>query len=206
VSDRRRSLELYRRAAPHYRTRWLLERLRGEAVAALRLRPGQVVVDVGCGAGSSFSRLQAGIGPEGRIIGLEQSPHMLERARHLVAARGWHNVTLVEAAAEDAVVPARADAALLMLVHDILRADDALAHVIRMLGPGGRVVAAGRKWAPWFLRPLDILAWRSCRRFQTTSEGLARPWDKLERLVPGLTVETPPPWNCFVASGTIRQA
>jgi hypothetical protein len=66
-------------------------------------------------------------------------------------------------------------------------------------------VAAGRKWAPWFLWPLNILAARGNRRFQTTFEGLGRPWDRLERLAPGLTVRTVLPGNRFVARGTLAQ-
>jgi SAM-dependent methyltransferase len=206
VSDRGRSLEIYRREAAGYRRGWALRRLRKLGVAALRLRPGQVVVDVGCGSGFCFPLVQAAIGPEGRIVGIEHSPEMLARARQLVAARGWRNVTLVHASAEDAVVPDGAHAALFMLVHDILRSDRAFDNVLAAIRPGGRVVAAGRKWAPWFLWPLNVIAARSCRRFQTTFEGMDRPWDKLEARVTALAVRTPLPLNCFVAEGTVRQA
>jgi demethylmenaquinone methyltransferase/2-methoxy-6-polyprenyl-1,4-benzoquinol methylase len=183
----------------------VVQRLRRQAVAALRLRPGDVVLDVGCGVGLSFPLLQQAIGREGRIIGVEQSPDMLARARRLVDSQGWQNVTLLEAAAEEAVIPVQADALLLVLVHDILQSDEALENVLRALRPGGRVVAAGRKWAPWFLWPLNILAARGNRRFQTTFEGLGRPWDRLERLAPGLTVRTVLPGNRFVARGTLAQ-
>ena len=205
MSDRRRSLELYRRQAPGYGAHWTLRRLRREAVAALELQPGQVVLDVGCGIGLNFRLLQEGIGPQGQLIGVEQSPDMLARARSLVASEGWTNVTLLEAPAEEAVIPLQADAALLVLVHDVLQSDEALTNVLRSMRPGGRLVIAGRKWAPWFLWPVNVLNRRTHWRFQTTSEGMDRPWDKLERLAPGLTVRTLLPGNKFVAWGRLAQ-
>src|SRR3972149_632357 len=95
----------YRRNARFYdllvRPLPLFERLRRKAVARLRPRPGETVVDLGCGTGLSFELLEHGVGPQGRIIGVEITPEMLAKAREKVARHGWSNVTLIEASAEE---------------------------------------------------------------------------------------------------------
>ena len=83
--------------------------------------PGEVILDVGCGTGLNFAAIEEGIGPQGRLIGIEPCPEMLALARERVEDSGWRNVTLVAAAAEDAAVPATADGALFCGVHDVMR-------------------------------------------------------------------------------------
>ena len=123
---------LYRRAAGSFdlSTAWL-EPYRRRAVSQLRLQPGEVVADVGCGTGLSFAAIQAAIGPTGRLVGIEPSPEMLAAARARVADAGWDNVTLLEAAAEDAVLPEPADAVLFAFTHDVVRSPEALANVLK---------------------------------------------------------------------------
>ena len=70
---------------------------RTRGIAALAPGVGQQVLDVGCGTGLNFSGLQERVGPSGRIVGIDRSPEMLERARRRAAARGWTNVILVQA-------------------------------------------------------------------------------------------------------------
>ena len=67
------------------------------AMALLALRPGQHVLDIGCGTGLNFGHLQRRIGPTGSITGVDSSAQMLTQARRRADAAGWANVTLVEA-------------------------------------------------------------------------------------------------------------
>lgn len=62
------------------------------ALAALELKAGDVVLDVGCGAGQTLFQLRERVGETGRVIGLDISPPMLERARVRAAERGFRNV------------------------------------------------------------------------------------------------------------------
>ena len=74
---------------------------------------------------------------------------MLARARALVERRGWNNVELICAAAEEATIPAQVDAAILCAVHDVMRSPRALANVLEHVRDGGRIVAGGPKWVSW---------------------------------------------------------
>lgn len=142
--------------------------------------------------GLNFSAPEEGIGPDGRLIGLDLCPEMVDRAEVRVAAEGWRNVELVQAAAEDAELPVMVDAVILRGVHDVMRSADALANVLRHVRPGGRIVAGGAKWAPWW-RPgsaaLNVSTWAMNREYVTTLDGFQRPWSRLAELVPGLQVE-----------------
>ena len=180
---------LYRRLAGSYdlTTAWL-EPYRHRAVSHLRLQPGEVVLDVGCGTGLSFEPIQAAIGRSGRLVGIEPSPEMLAGARARVEAAGWANVTLLEASAEEACVPGPVDAVLFAFTHDVMRSPKALANVLGQGRPGGRLAAAGPKWTA-FAPQLNPLVWQVARQYVTSFEGFRRPWAELERVVPDLWVE-----------------
>lgn len=70
--------------------------LKSAAVDELDLKPGDHVIVFCCGTGLEFSFIQSRIGPEGEILGIDWSDGMLERARHMIAEKGWTNVKLVK--------------------------------------------------------------------------------------------------------------
>src|SRR5208282_6948124 len=181
----------------------LFEPVRQRAIGRLRLKNGDRVLDVGCGTGLSFSALEGLVGPEGSIVGIEQSPEMIERARARAADNGWQNVALIAASVEEAAIPLAADAALFHFTHDIMRTRNALANVCRHLKLGGRIVAAGLKWAPMRTMPLNILVWNAAMRSTSTLEGLARPWSHLEPLVSELVLEQMLGGTVYIASGVV---
>jgi SAM-dependent methyltransferase len=203
--DRDRALARYRAVAGDYDLLTIAgEPYRRLAVRALDLRPGEVVLDVGCGTGLNFAQLGAAVGADGWVIGIEQCHEMLTRAAE--RASGPAELTLVEMGAEDADVPVCADAALLCGTHDILRSERTLRNVLRHLRPGGRVVAAGAKWAPWWKAgavALNLWTWQVNRPYVTTFEGFDRPWSRLERLVGGLAVRELLFGGGYVAVGTV---
>jgi ubiquinone/menaquinone biosynthesis C-methylase UbiE len=201
--DRDAALEQYRRRALVYD--WelaVLEPIRHLAISRLALRPGDVVFDVGCGTGLSLSLLRQGVGPKGRIVGIEQSPEMVEQARRRVTRARWARVTLMCSPVETADIRVKADAALFHFTHDILRRPEAIANVISHLKPGGRVVASGLKWAtPWLLRPVNLLVLPAALRSVTSLDGLDQPWRLLQDQLGPMHVESRLLGGAYIASG-----
>lgn len=174
-------MELYRRAVHGYdRHMRPYHRWQKRAIDRLQLQAGDVVIDVACGTGINFPLLQERVGPGGRIVGIDLSPEMIGIARERVAANGWGNVELLEAAVEDAVLDVAADAALFSFAHDVLQSPRAAANVVAHLRPNARVASVGAKLgARWHL-PVNFFVRRSARDYVTTFRGLECPWRELE--------------------------
>lgn len=205
--DRDAALQQYRRRAGVYDLELaLFEPIRRLAISRLELRPGEVVFDVGCGTGLSLSMLRRGVGPKGRIVGIEQSPEMFAQARRRVARARWTRVMLLCSPVEDADLRVKADAALFHFTHDILRRPEAIANVLEHLKPGARVVASGLKWAaPWPLRPVNWLVLPAALRSVTSLDGMDRPWQLLQEQLGPMDIESRLLGGAYVASG-IRAA
>lgn len=202
--DRSAALTQYRRRAGVYDLELaLLEPIRHKAIARLALARGDVVLDVGCGTGLSLEPVRRGIGAKGRIIGIEQSPEMIEKARERVGHAHWHNVTLLCSPVETAEIPRLADAALFHFTHDILRRPEALANVIRHLKPGARVVASGLKWTGGWAISANLLVLPAALRSVTSLEGLRKPWSRLAARTGPLDVETMLLGAVYIASGRL---
>ena len=200
--DRAAALAQYRRRAENYDTELaLFEPIRSAAVALLGLRPGDTVLDVGCGTGLSFELLHHRIGKGGRIIGIEQSPEMMAKAKARVEENHWHGVDLICAPAASARVPDRADAALFHFTHDILREDASLANVCAHLKPGARVVATGLQWAAPWMWPTNGFVMLAALYSVTSFEGLGHPWDRLAARLRDVQVQSTLMGGIYIADG-----
>ena len=73
---------LYAALAPTYddETKFITG-IRNRAIKALRLQPGETVLDAGCGTGWCLPMLSSGVGETGHVAGFEPSTDMLARAR-----------------------------------------------------------------------------------------------------------------------------
>lgn len=157
VDGAQRLIDVYRRKAAHYDLTSRLypvpgypqrsQRLR--TVRALSLRPGATVVEVACGTGLNFPLLQDAIGPGGRLIGVDLTDAMLDRARSRVAAHGWRNVELVQAEAAEFVFPDGVDA--ILSTYALTQVPDCGAVVAH----GAAALVDGGRWAVLDLKAPD---------------------------------------------------
>jgi ubiquinone/menaquinone biosynthesis C-methylase UbiE len=205
LRSRAASLAQYRRRAAGYDAElaWF-EPLRIEAIGLLALQAGERVLDVGCGTGLSFERLQEAIGPRGEIVGIEPSPEMLALASGRVAVHGWRNVTLLAAPAQEAHVHGKADAAMFHFTHDVLREPSALDNVLRHLRPGSRVVSVGLQWAPAWAWPANCFVALAALYSISSFDGLARPWDLLARRLQHFELHTTLLGAVYLCSGVVK--
>ena len=176
------------RARSYERDTAAFQPYRRAVVEALPLRSGQVVLDVGCGTGLCCGLLRDKVGPEGGVVGIEESPEMAAVAREHIACEGWDNVTVMQAPAEDAEIGLTADAALFCAVHDILQSPDALRNVVTRLRPGAWVAAGGGKWAAPMMVALNSMVGVLHAPYVRDFSGFDRPWRHLERLVEDVQV------------------
>ena len=113
----------------------------GIPTAVADLRPGEVVLDLGSGAGADVLISARRVAPGGRAIGLDMTTEMLELARRNAADAGVDNVEFVQGFLED--IPLPDDSIDVVISNCVLNlaADKnlVLAEAARVLRPGGRL-------------------------------------------------------------------
>jgi SAM-dependent methyltransferase len=130
-------------------------------MARAGVRPGECVIDVGCGTGTTALQLAAAVGAHGSVLAIDISEPLLAAARRRCLAGGHANVRLVRADAQthrferachDAVVSRFG----VMFFDGPIAA---FANLLSALRPGGRLAFAS--WGPleanpWFVLPLEV--------------------------------------------------
>jgi SAM-dependent methyltransferase len=108
------------------------------------LNPGDAVLDIGCGAGVDSLVAARLVGAGGRVVGLDVTPAMIERARAHQARLGLANLSFQVGEAEALPFPDNDfDAVISNGVFNLaLDKEKALQEVHRVLKPGGRLMIA----------------------------------------------------------------
>jgi arsenite methyltransferase len=138
----------------------------GNPTAIAALRPGEVVLDLGSGGGIDCFLAAKMVGPEGRAIGVDMTPEMIELARRNARAVGATNVEFRLGQIEALPI---ADAAVDVIIsncvinlspdkHQVFR------EAFRVLKPGGRLQVSDIVWTravPDGIRD-DMEQWAGC--------------------------------------------
>jgi ubiquinone/menaquinone biosynthesis C-methylase UbiE len=112
-----------------------------KAVAALGLKPGDTVLEIGAGTGRNFPYLVDAVGPGGTILGVDVSSGMLAEARKRIEEHGWSNVQLLQQDATQLEVDRDVDGVLFSLSYSALpEPRPAVARAWERLRPFSRVV------------------------------------------------------------------
>jgi demethylmenaquinone methyltransferase/2-methoxy-6-polyprenyl-1,4-benzoquinol methylase len=156
---------------------------RKKAVDALNLKNGDTVVEIGCGTGLNFSLLQNAVGPEGKIIGVDLTEEMLEKAKNRIKNRGWNNVELVHSDAAQFQFPDGIDGVISTFAITLIpEFDEVIRNGCQSLKKGKRLVVLDLKMpSNWlsYLAPLYILITKS---FGVTKDLMERhPWESINK-------------------------
>lgn len=125
-------------AAEQERTDQLIRAFGDAAMAAAKARPGERILDVGCGCGDTSLELARAVGPSGHVFGVDVSAPMLAVAR--TRSTGLPNLTFTEADASSAALPGPFD--LLFSRFGVMFFDapiPAFTHLHKAMRPGGRL-------------------------------------------------------------------
>ncbi|GAA3178524.1 methyltransferase domain-containing protein [Nonomuraea roseoviolacea subsp. carminata] len=165
----------------------------------LGLRPGQTVVDLGCGPGTDLGAMADAVAPDGRVIGVDRDPAMLAEARARLEGRPGVEIRAGDVHAlpldDGAVDRARTDR-VLQHVEDPSRV---LAEFRRVARPGGRIVMAEPDWDGLLVDSRDPAMSRGLTRFvatevvrnATVGRGLARMCEEAGLTVLSVTAVAP---------------
>lgn len=106
------------------------------AVTALGLRPGDAVLDAGCGTGRAMPALRAAVGPRGTVLGADLTLAMLESAAR--AGRGSNGLLVQADAARLPLRSGTLDAVFAAgLISHLAQPGPGLAELARVVRPGG---------------------------------------------------------------------
>jgi demethylmenaquinone methyltransferase/2-methoxy-6-polyprenyl-1,4-benzoquinol methylase len=150
------------------------------AIKKLSLNKGDCVIELGCGTGLNFSFLMEKIGKEGRLIGVDLTPGMLDIAKERAERAGWKNIELIQSDIAVYEFPENVNGVLATgLFGYIAEYDRVIKAASKSLLPGGHLVILDGK------QPERLPSW-----FGFTPEYFkVRPWESVERYFQKTSIE-----------------
>jgi len=111
-------------------------------LAALALRPGMVVADIGAGTGYLSRRMAPTVMPGGKVFAVDVQPEMISMLQASARSSGLTQIETQLSSVDDVKLPAASvDLAVMVDVyHELAYPYEVMASLLKALKPGGRVV------------------------------------------------------------------
>ena len=206
--------DMYQAGAKHYDFTTVLFRLVGlrmgayrlQAINKLALKKGDFVIELGCGTGLNFPSLMQRIGHEGKLIGVDLTPGMLDLAQSRVNKFGWDNVELVQSDIAAYTFPEGVNGVLSTgLFGYISEYDQVIKSASQSLLPGGHLSILDGK------QPENLPSWlfkivlKLGKPFGYNTDYFnVRPWESVEHYLEKTTFETMYGGMIYISSGASK--
>ncbi len=146
----------------------------GQVIDALNLQPGQVILDLGCGAGVETIQAAMLVGPSGKAVGLDLTDEMLKQAIGRAQSQKLDNVSFVRGDIENLPFSNNTFNAVQSncVINHAPNKALVFSEIFRVLKPGGRFViadAVSKLPLPNFIKD-DPAEWAACFGGAVTEE------------------------------------
>lgn len=171
----------YNAAADHFDDGPLAfwDRYGQRTVERLRLKPGSVILDVGCGSGASAIPAAIAVRPHGRVIAVDLAGRLLALARAKAAAQKLENIEFRQADMEALGYPNESFDAV-VCVFAIFFVPDMVKQVRelwRMVRVGGQLAIT--TWGPRMFEPGSAAWWAAVKQFRPDLHTTFNPWERI---------------------------
>jgi ubiquinone/menaquinone biosynthesis C-methylase UbiE len=111
-------------------------------IKALKLKPGDVVADIGAGSGYHAFRMAPLVGPKGKILAVDIQPEMLALVRQKMKTTKVTNIEPVLGTIDDPKLPAGSVDMIMMVdvYHEFSHPHEMTTAMLKALKPGGRLI------------------------------------------------------------------
>jgi len=176
---------------------------RSKAVESLMLKPGDTVVEIGCGTGLTFRLLQSRIGPGGRIIGVDLTDRMLDKAERRARDNNWNNIELVREDAARYRFPENISGILSTFAITLVpEFDEVIRRGSAALAPGGRLAILDFKLPANRLSVFAPVLAYITSPFGVSMELAERhPWESVEKHLDSISMEEYYGGYVYIATG-----
>lgn len=155
------------------------DRFGRNTIERLDLKPGSLILDVGCGSGASALPAAERVGALGHVTGIDLAEKLLELARRKAQEKRLNNVEFrVGNMVDTGFAEASFDAVIcvfgIFFVPDIA---SAVRELWRLLRPGGKLAIT--TWGSNFFEPANTVFWDAVREVRPDLYKGFNPWDRI---------------------------